>query len=166
MNLDSLNLESLYYIFNIFAPFITTIGIIISFCFSIKTLKEVRRDRILAQKPYLIFEQGGRADKAIFVKSARTSPGFNPDVMQIVKNSIPEDAISIQREFIKNKKFFVFGILKNYGNGPAFNITLTWIPKVIWINNEKFVIDKKKKKKNKRQNIRECIIQNLLESLI
>ena len=36
-----MSLENWYYIFNIFAPIITTIGIILSFWVSLKTLKEV-----------------------------------------------------------------------------------------------------------------------------
>lgn len=78
---DELKLEELYYIFNIIAPFITTIGIIISFWVSLKSLKEIKRDRILAQKPYLLFWQGGVSDKAILVKEEHSSPGFNPKVM-------------------------------------------------------------------------------------
>ncbi len=93
-----MKLENIYYIFNIFAPIITAVGIIISFWFSLKTLKEVRREKVLAQKPYLLFEQGGVCDKAVFVKAGRTSPGFSPAVMQRVKKDVPPDAISIRRD--------------------------------------------------------------------
>ena len=144
-----MSLENWYYIFNIFAPIITTIGIILSFWVSLKTLKEVQYEKILAQKPYLLFEQGGVCDKALFVKAGRKSPGFNPELMEIVKRSIPEDAISIQREFLIDGHPHLFGQLKNYGNGAAFNIELTWIPKVVWINGEKFVIDDTKNREAK-----------------
>lgn len=137
--------EKWYYIFNIFAPFITMLGIIISFWVSLKSLKEVRQEKVLAQRPYLLFWQGGMDDKAIFVKSGRTSPGFNPAVMQQVKKDIPQDAIAIQRDFLKSN----FGTIQNYGNGTAFNITLTWVPKIIWINDEKFIIDRTKMKEVK-----------------
>lgn len=99
-----MDLESLYYIFSIFAPVITATGIIISFWVSFKTLKEVREERVLAQKPYLFFEQGGYFDKALFVKAGRTSPGFNPELIQIVKENVPEDAISVQRELLVDGK--------------------------------------------------------------
>lgn len=144
-----MDLESLYYIFNIIAPIITAVGIIISFWFSLKTLKEVRREKVLAQKPYLLFQQGGVRDKALFVKAGRTSPGFKPELMQIVKESVPEDAISVRREFLVDGKTKLFGILQNYGNGAAFNIKLTWIPKLVGINGEKFVIDDMKNQEAK-----------------
>lgn len=144
-----MSLENLYYIFNIFAPIITTIGIILSFWVSLKTLNEVKYEKILAQKPYLLFEQGGVCDKALFVKAGRTSPGFNPELMKIIKNSIPKDAIQVQREFLEDGQPRLFGHLKNYGNGAAFNIELTWIPKIVWLNNEKFVIDDTKNREAK-----------------
>ncbi len=144
-----MKLENIYYIFNIFAPIITAVGIIISFWFSLKTLKEVRREKVLAQKPYLLFEQGGVCDKAVFVKAGRTSPGFSPAVMQRVKKDVPPDAISIRRDFLVDGKIRLFGTLRNYGNGPAFNIELTWIPKLVWINGEKFVIDEIKNQEAK-----------------
>lgn len=144
-----MDLESLYYIFNIFAPIITAMGIIISFWFSLKTLKEVRHEKVLAQKPYLLFQQGGMSDKALFVKAGRTSPGFNPELMQIVKKSVPKDAISVQRELLVDGKPKLFGLLQNYGNGTAFNIELTWIPKLVWINGERFIIDDMKNQEAK-----------------
>ena len=134
------NLETLYYLANIFAPIITTVGICVSFWFSKKTLDQVRKDRILSQRPYLLFEQGGMADKVVYVKNDRRSPGYNPKTVEIVKKDIPEDAISLQRDFLNS----TFGTLKNYGNGTAFNISLTWIPRIIWINEEKFSLDSKK----------------------
>lgn len=92
------NLETLYYFANIFAPIITTVGICISFWFSKKTLDQVRKDRMLSQRPYLLFEQGGMADKVVYVKNGRRSPGYNPEIVEMVKKDIPEDAISLQRD--------------------------------------------------------------------
>ncbi len=137
-----MDLETLYYIFSIIGPIITAVGIMISFWFSLKTLKEVRKEKVLAQKPYLLFQQGGVSDKAVFIKAGHTSPGFEPEAMQAMKKNVPQDAISVQREFLVDGKIRLFGTIQNYGNGTAFNIRLTWIPKVVWINKEKFVIDR------------------------
>ena len=63
----------------------------------------MRKEKSLAQKPYLVFQQGGFSDKAMLVKAGQTSPGFNPEVMHIAKRNIPEDAISVRREFLKKR---------------------------------------------------------------
>ncbi len=144
-----MDLETLYYIFSIVGPIITAVGIMISFWFSLKTLKEVRKEKVLAQKPYLLFQQGGVSDKAVFIKAGHTSPGFEPEAMQAMKKNVPQDAISVRREFLVDGKIRLFGTIQNYGNGTAFNIRLTWIPKVVWINKEKFVIDRIKSQEGK-----------------
>ena len=84
------NTEQMLKSANIFAPLITTVGICVSFWFSKKTLDQVRKDRILSQRPYLLFEQGGMADKVVYVKNGRRSPGYNPKTVEIVKKDIPE----------------------------------------------------------------------------
>lgn len=80
------------------------------------------------------------ADKVVYVKNGHRSPGYAPEIVKKIKKDIPEDAISLQRDFLNS----TFGTLRNYGNGTAFNISLTWIPKIIWINEEKFDLDSKK----------------------
>lgn len=148
-----MDLENVYYLFNIIFPIITAIGIVLSFSISIKTLKEIRKDRVLAQKPYLVFKQGGMRDKAVFEKAGKSSPGFNPKAIKDIFADIPDEAISIRREFIKDGKIRLFGEVENYGNGTAFNIKLTWVPKIVWINDEKFIIDDIKKNESKYSEI-------------
>lgn len=67
----------------------------------------------------------------------------------MVKKDIPKSAISVQREFLKDGNVNLFGTIQNYGNGTAFNIKLAWIPKLVWINGEKFNIDTNKNKEAK-----------------
>lgn len=142
---DKMNWEKWYYIFNIFAPFITMIGIIISFWISLKSLKETRQEKVLAQRPYLLFWRGGVCENVFFVKYGEESTGFNQETIQLILNSMPEDSISVQRNYLERD----FGTIQNYGNGTAFNISLTWIPKVVWLNDEKIIIDKDKMKELK-----------------
>lgn len=89
------------------------------------------------------------ADKVVYIKNGHRSPGCTPEIVKIVKKDIPEDAISLQRDFLNS----TFGTLRNYGNGTAFNISLTWIPKIIWINGEKFDLDSKKMQEPKYSEI-------------
>ncbi len=140
-----------YYIFNIISPIITSIGILFSFYISIKTLREIKKDRIFSQKPFLMFQVGGYPDKVKFERIGKRSPGFAPAYIEAELKDIPDNAISILRDIsITDKKTInTFGVLRNYGNGTAFEVNITWIPKVVWLNEEKFVIDKEKLKEPK-----------------
>lgn len=140
-----MKLVDMYYIFNIFGPVITAVGILFSLFVSIRTLKEIRRDRVLTQKPFLVFKQGGYVDKVLFEHAGKSSPGFDINYMKKILKDLPDDSISIRRQLIdENHKVRTFGILQNHGSGPAFNIKLAWIPIEIWIDDEKFLISKEK----------------------
>lgn len=138
-------LTTWYYFFNIVAPIITSLGILVSFFISVKTLKEIKRDRVFSQKPFLMFKVGGYEEKVVYERIGKKSPGFNPTYIESEFKDMPNDAISILRDCLsKEKTISTLGDLMNCGNGTAFEVEIVWVPKMIWLNGEKFVIDKEK----------------------
>src|ERR1035441_4730895 len=102
----------------------TLIGIALSFWISRKTLKEVQKDRIYNQRPFLIFQYGGQRIAIEFKK--------HDDGKLYVHPYWPSSGTG--------KSVFVptFGHLKNYGTGPAIDITITWYVDEVNIRGEKF----------------------------
>lgn len=156
-----MTLENWYYLTNIFAPIITGVGIFISLYMSIKSIKEIRKDRVNAQKPYLTFVSGGYRDKAIFKEAGKSSPGFNPKYISELFRDQPDKSISIRREFLNSEHGIrTFGVLENMGSGTAFDIKIAWIPKIIWLNGERFIIDDNKSKEAKYAEINNTMLLN------
>ena len=119
----------------IILPLVTLLGVFVSLIISHRTLNEVKQDRLLSQKPFLIFEAGGRYAKVEIKKCGKTSPGFNPAYIKKMLCDIPEDSISIR--FHDMILFKGIGELQNYGRGPALNIMIIWKPMAIKNKGEK-----------------------------
>jgi len=125
---------------------ITLAGVISSLWLSVKALREVQTDRRLRQRPYLAFEPGGHRVPIEFVKAGKLIPGVNPEYAKAVLSNFPEGGESVRiLDFIAKGKVTLYGELQNYGSGPALSVYITWIPETIWIGEEKFILDGKKR---------------------
>lgn len=111
---------------------ITLIGIALSFWISRKTLREVQRDRIYNQRPYLVFEYGGHVISVVF-KTHQDGKSYIQPLWPPVAGG-------------RGLHIPTFGHLKNFGTGPAIDITISWIVKEVHIKGEKFKIDDEKRK--------------------
>jgi hypothetical protein len=120
------------------ATIITLFGVIGSFWLSVKALREVQTDRKLRQRPHLAFEPGGHKIAVKFVQAGKHIPGVNPAYVAKVFPNLPDNAESVR--MVQSH----YGHLKNYGSGPALLTQITWIPKLVWVGSEKFVLDEKK----------------------
>jgi hypothetical protein len=120
------------------ATIITLVGVLGSFWLSVKALREVQTDRKLRQRPHLAFEPGGHQIAVRFVPAGKHIPGVNPAYVEKVFPHLPDGAESVR--MVHNH----YGHLKNFGSGPALLTHITWIPKLVWIGSEKFVLDDKK----------------------
>jgi hypothetical protein len=130
----------------VMATLVTFIGVLGSLWLSVKALREVQTDRKLRQRPHLAFETGGWKLPVEFVMAGKRIPGVNPAYVEQAFASLPNNAESIRlldRKSQSGKPIF-YGQLKNFGSGPALLTHITWIPKVVWIGSEKFVLDDKK----------------------
>jgi len=113
---------------------IAIIGIALSFWFSRKTLKEAQQDRIYNQRPFLLFEYGGHVISIEF-KTHQDGKTYNHPLWPPIAGG---PGLHIP----------TFGHLKNFGTGPAIDITISWIVEEVHIKGEKFKIDKEKRKEN------------------
>jgi hypothetical protein len=134
MTIYLLNIKFWVDIAQIITALIATIGVVLSFGLSRKALKEVQRDRIFNQRPFLLFEYGGHVipiefkthqDGKIYNHALWPSIGSGPGL------HIP-----------------TFGQLKNYGTGPAIDVMISWIVEEVQIKGEKIKIDKEKRMEN------------------
>lgn len=139
-----MDIQMIELVINVVAQIITGIGIILSFWVSYKAIVEVRKDRVLTQKPFLQFSPGGMADVIELRDDNHASPGFDIELMNELKHDVPSKAKAISRKLIIDGEVSLFGRLINYGNGTAFNIKLVWIAKQVWINSERFNIEGEK----------------------
>lgn len=126
-----LDIKLLVDIAQIATTIITFIGIALSFWLSRKTLKEVQKDRIYNQRPFLIFQHGGHVIGIDFKKHADGKTYIQPHW---------PSAGSGQGVYVPT-----FGELQNYGTGPAIDITISWIVEEVYIKGEKFKIDVEKR---------------------
>jgi hypothetical protein len=116
----------------IIAVIIAIIGVALSFWLSRQTLKEVQRDRVYNQRPFLIFEYGGHVI-AIDFKKHQDGKTYNQPLWPKVGMG--------QGVYIPT-----YGHLKNYGTGPAIDITITWVVDEVHIKGETLKIDNEKRK--------------------
>ena len=127
---------------------ITFIGILISIWLSTKALREVQADRKTRQKPLLAFEQGGGRYPLKFIRTGTAVPGVEPAYAKSALPNIPADAESVRINEPENPdgtiKPIPIGSLKNFGTGTGLSVKVSWVPKEIWIGNEKFVLDQTK----------------------
>lgn len=126
----------------------TGIGVIASLWLSVKALREVQEDRAQRQRPYLMFEPAPIRLTVQFRKIGRRVPGINPASAERLFSQMPSSAESIDiatRDRDDGKKQPIFyGRLKNYGLGPAISCTVTWVPQLVQIGTEEFLIDDRK----------------------
>ena len=122
-----------------FAQIVTTlvavIGVILSFWIARRTLREVQKDRIISQRPFLLFEYGGYGIRMDYIKHDDDKV-YNQAYWPVIND---KGGIKIE----------TVGQLKNYGTGPALDIRIQWIVEEVYIKNEKFVIDELKRKERK-----------------
>jgi hypothetical protein len=101
--------------------FLTAVGVVYSILSSAFSIREIRRDRIDRQRPQLLFESMGirvpLAHNAHAI-GGKTIGGNLPDVN--------------------------YGTLVNFGNGPALEVLIRWLPKTVVVAGEKFIIDETK----------------------
>lgn len=120
------------------------IGVIISIGLSTKALREVREDRRLSQKPYLMFEAGGHQFPVEIKNGGRRIPGVNPVYAEKVLAGLPEQSTSIDLASRQRKDGGLdlgwYGRLKNFGAGPALESKVTWIPLEVWVGAERFEV--------------------------
>ncbi|MDD5185425.1 MAG: hypothetical protein PHS84_09220, partial [Paludibacter sp.] len=119
----------------ILTALIALVGIGLSFWFSIKTLREVQIERVISQRPFLLFDYGGFKTLIEFIK--------HEDNKQYIQAYWPK--------INENGGIHVptIGKLKNYGSGPAIDIKLKWIVEEVTIKGERFLIDDSKRKELK-----------------
>ena len=118
---------------------ITLIGIALSFWISRKTLKEVQRDRVYSQKPFLLFSYGGHVIAITFKTHTDGKTYIQPYWPPVGDGGV---------------RIPVFGDLKNYGTGPAIDIRITWVVEEVYIKGEKFEIDDKKRQEPQYSKLR------------
>jgi hypothetical protein len=108
-------------------------------------LREVQLDRRLRQRPHLAFEPGGYQIPVEFVVAGKRIPGIDPAYVEKVLANLPDKAESVR--LVHRPRHFedsFYGHLKNFGSGPALLTHVTWIPSVVWVGSEKFVLDASK----------------------
>ena len=144
--LANLTIQEWVSVAQVVATLVTFIGVLGSLWLSVKALREVQTDRKLRQRPHLAFETGGWKLQVEFVMAGKRIPGVNPAYVERVLASLPNNAESVRLLDHKSQsgKPRFYGKLKNFGSGPALLTYITWIPKVVWIGSEKFVLDDKK----------------------
>ena len=114
---------------------VALVGIVLSFWFSRKTLLEVKKDRIISQRPFLLFEYGG-----------------NRTTIEFRKHLDDKEYVQAYWPVINDKGGIhvpTIGKLKNFGSGPAIDIKIKWIVEEVYIKGERFNIDENKKKEKK-----------------
>jgi len=128
----------------------TSLGVVASLYAATKALREVQADRRHRQMPHLCFERGGYRYSVEFVKCKAAIPGVDPAFAKKMLGDIPTDAESVR--IIDRKRpsggldpVWV-GDLTNYGTGPAFSGRVTWIAEKIFIGDEEFTVDEKKRR--------------------
>lgn len=117
-----ITLEKGAYLAQLSLAIITAIGVLVSLYFSTRSLREIVLDRHQRQRPHLAFEPGGFQYHIVFVKDG-------PKGEELVR--------------VVGDKFI--GRLKNYGLGPALSTNVTWVAREIWVGDERFEINQRKR---------------------
>lgn len=110
---------------------LTLVGLIVSFWMSRKALREVQHDRVIGQRPYLLFDFGGFREQ-----------------IELKKREDGKEYVTFHWPELESGGIHVptVGKLRNLGTGPAVGIKLKWIVEEIYIKGEKFKIDEEKRK--------------------
>ena len=117
----------------VFAVLITAVGIIVSLMIGIKTLRELRAERLHRMRPIFRFPNGGQR-VPITLSDSNFLPGFDPKFALTVTANRPKgdnrlDATSS------------WGKLTNYGSGAAFDTRIRFLYYRIFVGNDCFVVD-------------------------
>ncbi|MFC4686529.1 hypothetical protein ACFO4P_06220 [Epilithonimonas pallida] len=131
MTTNNLDLNFWVDIAQIATMLLTLVGLIISFWLSREALKEVRRDRVIGQRPFLLFDYGGHQSR-----------------IELKKYNDGKEYASFFWPKLESGGIHVptVGKLRNLGTGPAVDVRLQWIIEEIYIKGEKFKIDDTKRK--------------------
>lgn len=122
------------------ATIVTGIGVILSIIISIGALREVQKDRRFAARPHLSFEPGGYVVPVEFVRVGRRIPGVDPAAVEAAFPWVGDGAEAVH---IKGRDFY--GDLRNFGAGPALEVSVTWHAGEVGIGSETFGLDGKKR---------------------
>lgn len=146
--MNTLTLTDWGSIANVVVAIFTGVGVVASLFFSRKALREVQLDRRQRQSPHVLFERGGFRYPIKYVQAGKRIPGVNPKVVERLFPHLPEEAISVRLDEKKNDDGTIdprrIGRLKNFGQGPALAVHVTWIPDKVWVGEEAFTLDKAK----------------------
>lgn len=123
----------------------TLAGIITSIVISIKVIKEVHRDRQLRHIPHLAFEPGGFKMPVELNAGTREESDIDSTVATGPYANLPIEEITIKMLWKENSKWAPsYGILKNFGLGPALGAKVNWIAQEVTIGSDTFRIDEEK----------------------
>jgi hypothetical protein len=134
MENQTLDLKLWVDIAQIITALITLLGVATAFWLSRKTLREIQNDRIISQRPFLLFDYGGHKTSVEFNK-ARDGKEYTQAYWPVVNE---KGGIRVP----------TIGKLKNLGVGPAIDVRITWIVEQVYIKGEKFKIDDEKRKES------------------
>jgi len=115
---------------------LTGIGIIVSLWIGVRTLREVRDDRLHRVRPKLLFQRGGQR-VTCELKERPGIPGIDPEyAAHLLKNKPPAARHCLAKH--------LWNGLSNYGNGSALNASITIVAETVEKAGEKFAIDERK----------------------
>jgi hypothetical protein len=112
------------------------IGIIVSMWIGIRTLREVRDDRLHRVRPKLLFNYGGQ-EVPCELREALGIPGIDFEYARTLLSDKPPGARHCLPKHLWKG-------LTNYGNGSALNAAITFVTKTVEKAGEEFAIDEKK----------------------
>lgn len=118
----------------IITAIVTLIGVGLSFWISRKTLQEIQRDRVVGQRPFLLFDYGGYVSTINFKKYE----GDSNEYIELFWPPTGNGGVHV----------VTVGKLKNLGTGPALDVRIRWIVEEVFIKGERFKIDKDKRKES------------------
>jgi hypothetical protein len=121
----------------VFAVPVTTAGILVSLAIGITTLREMKAERVHRVRPLLRFDVGGRR-----IPVALSDSGY---LLGIDPNFALKS--TTRRPIGKNRldATALWDGLKNYGQGTAFDVSITFLYYRVFISNDCFVIDEVKR---------------------
>lgn len=99
---------------------VAAIGIGVSVWLGVKASRDSDKDRAHGVRPFVLFEQGGQGVK-LELAPPGAIPGINPQYVREILPPIPAGAQS-RRIGIDSR----WGRLKNFGNGSAVSVTVTF----------------------------------------
>lgn len=106
----------------------TLVGIITSIVISIKAIKEVHKDRQLRHIPNLAFEPGGFKMPLEFPAETLRNGDAALGKSKGPYANFPLGKVNVRMQWLESSKHGpCYGVLRNYGLGPALGAKVTWI---------------------------------------